>query len=160
MYLRFMEHKFNLFADYHQFFLMDDGKLPNYPSDISPSDCSNMAKIAPYIVGVYTARPMTVPVIIRVNDSDPGVNLDEWDHVVQCGIDIPSGRLVVIGCTDYLPDAQRLELKPGTYQVQICYGNLDTVNGLDGDDDYVIHLWLGKGRKLQVLKQWGNAPYF
>lgn len=160
LYPRSMEYEFRLFADYKQFFLMDDEELPDYPSDITPLDCSNMAKVAPYIVGVYTARPTTVPVVIRIDDSDRGVNLEEWDHVVQCGIDIPSGKLVVTGCGDYLPDAQRLEMELGTYRVRICYGNLDTVNGLDGDDYYVVNLWQGRRRKLQVLKQWENAPYF
>jgi hypothetical protein len=30
---------------------------------------------------------------------------------------------VVIGCIDYLPDAQRLEIQPGVYQVRLFYGN-------------------------------------
>lgn len=154
-------YSFEIFADYCQFYLMDDEKEPDYPSDITELDCSNMAKVAPYIVAVYTAQIRTVPVTIRINSTDPKVNLDEWDHVVECSINLPSGRLVVIGCTDYLPTALRLPIGTGVYQVRICYGNLNTLSTseLDGDDFYFIDLWLGKRQKLKVLKQWQNAPY-
>lgn len=154
-------YSFEIFADYHQFYLMDNEKEPEYPSDVTELDCSNMAKVAPYIVAVYTTRNMTVPVTVRIHDADPGANLNEWDHVVECSVDVPSGRLVVIGCTDYLPDARRLEMQPGMYQVRLCYGKLDTLsdNHLDGDDYYVVDLWLGQIQKLKVLKQWQNAPY-
>lgn len=154
-------YSFEIFADYYQLYLMDDEQEPDYPSDVTDLDCSNMAKVAPYIVAVYTARNMTVPLTVRVNTTEPEVNLDQWDHVVGCSVDVPSGKLVVIGCTDYLPDAQRLDLQPGTYQVRICYGNLDSLsaNRLYGDDYYVVDLWQGQTQELKVLKQWQNAPY-
>lgn len=154
-------YTFEIFADYHQFYLMDDEREPDYPSDVTELDCRNMAKVKPYIVAVYTARDMTLPVTIHVSDTDPGIDLSEWDHVVECSVDVPSGRLVVVGCTEHLPNARRLQLQPGTYQVRVCYRRLDTASdsGLDGDDCYEIDLWLGQNRKLEVLKQWQNAPY-
>ena len=156
-----MNYSLEIFADYHQFYLMDDEEQPDYPSEITELDCSNMAKIAPYIIAVYTTRNTTVPVNVRISNSDPGINFDLWDHIVECSIAVPSGRLVVLGCTDYLPEAQRLEMLSGTYQARICYGNLDTisVNCLDGTDHYTVDLWQGQMQKLQVIKQWENAPY-
>jgi len=41
---------------------------------------------------------------------------------------VPSGRIIIAGCTDYLPDAARITVQPGTYKVRIYYGALDSVD--------------------------------
>jgi hypothetical protein len=58
-------------------------------------------------------------------------------------IQIDTGRLVIAGCTDYFPDAARIEVEPGTYNALIGYKGLGTLSedGLDGDDSYHIFLW-------------------
>ena len=47
---------------------------------------------------------------VEVHEAEPSVELAEWDHVTECGIDVPTGRVVVAGCTDYFPDAVRSEV--------------------------------------------------
>lgn len=86
---------------------------------------------------------MTVPVTIEIRDGAPDEPLGEWDQMNECSIEITSGRLVVAGCTDYFPDAARIELPPGHYRARILYGDLETLSGdrLDGDDHYKVVLW-------------------
>ena len=71
------------------------------------------------------------------------------------GARITTLALVVAGCTDYFPDAERLQVEPGTYCVRVYYGALDslTEDGLDGDDHYRVVLWQGDSVPVRVLKQ-------
>jgi hypothetical protein len=153
------KHQFTLFADYFQFFLMDDKIQPEIPTDVTDQDVQRHIKVAPNIVVVYPARNMTVPVQVEVHNSEPPQELDAWDHVTECCIDVPSGKLVILGCTDYLPDAARIQVSPGCYQVRVSHGGLATIrgNGLDGDDYYSVVLWPGKPRDVAVLKR---AKYY
>ena len=41
---------------------------------------------------------MEVPVKVVVNDNEPSVDHDSWDHAVQCDINAPSGKIIIIGC--------------------------------------------------------------
>lgn len=70
---------------------------------------------------------MEVPVVVEIAENPPGDDLMAWDQVNECSIDAPSGRLVVAGCTDYFPDAARIELPAGTYRARIYYGNLTSL---------------------------------
>jgi len=62
------------------------------------------------------------------------------------------------GCTDYFPDAARIEFAPGSYRARIYHGSpsLLSEDALDGDDHYKVVLWTAAPRPLQVLKQRGD----
>jgi hypothetical protein len=98
---------------------------------------------------------MEVPVVVEVLESAPLETLDSWDHVVECSIDIPSGRMVVAGCTDYFPKARRIEVVPGTYRARVFYGQLNSLSedGLEGDDHYRVALWPHPAEPPVVLKR-------
>ena len=98
---------------------------------------------------------MTVPVVVEVHDSEPSHDLAEWDHVTECSIDVPSGRLAILGCTDYLPDAARIQIPAGCYRVRVLHGGLGTLSedGLEGDDHYKVVLWRGSPQDVTVVKQ-------
>jgi hypothetical protein len=53
-----------------------------------------------------------------------------------------TGRIFVAGCTDYFPNANRIEVAPGAYDVLVDYCNLESLSedGLEGDDSYHIVL--------------------
>ena len=75
--------------------------------------------------------------------------------MVEAGLDAASGRIAIAGCTDYLPDAKRIEIAPGTYRLRVSYGALDTLSedGLSGDDRYRLQLWLATSTAVRILKQ-------
>jgi hypothetical protein len=101
-----------------------------------------MLALGPHAIGVRTAQNMTVPVSLRICDAGPDIGDADFERVNECTIEIQTGRLVVAGCTDYFPDAPRIEVSPGTYHAVIGYRGLNTVseNGLDGEDSYHIFL--------------------
>ncbi len=98
---------------------------------------------------------MDVPVSIEIAEEEPENLFEEWDQVNECSITISSGKLVVAGCTDYFPDAKRINVPSDDYRARIYYGNLDSISedGLDGDDKYIIVLWPSPIKELAVLKQ-------
>lgn len=145
-----------LFADYHQFYLRDefaDGDLSEAWTDAAV--CRMMA-VSEGVVGFGTVRNMEVPVTVELLSSEPTVDLQRCDHIVEGSLTILRGPLVVAGCTDYLPDAARFELKPGAYRVRLSASGLDTLSddGLEGQDRYLVQLWLAPAIAPSVLKQW------
>ena len=102
-----------------------------------------------------TVRNMDVPVTVEIHDSEPQEDLTSCDQINECSIEVPSGKIVVAGCTDYFPDAPRILVEPGTYKARVYYSDLDTLSedGLDGNDKYKIALWLGEAIEPKVLKR-------
>jgi hypothetical protein len=144
-----------LFADYFQFYLQDEKAAGDLSESWTEQATADLLALAPGTIGIGTVRNMDVPVVIEVDDSEPVIDLDAWDQVVDCSIEAPSGQLVVAGCTDYFPDAKRIEVVPGPYRARIFYGALDTLSadGLDGSDHYRISLWLHPVEAPRFLKR-------
>jgi hypothetical protein len=139
-----MEHRFEIFADYFQFYLQDDDiGVGDFSTAWTKEAVAKMLALGPHVIGVGTARNMTVPVVVRTCEARPDIGGGGFERVNECTIQIDSGRLVIAGCTDYFPDAARIELGPGTYNALIGYKGLDTLSEdvLEGDDSYHIFLW-------------------
>lgn len=152
-----MKYKFNLFADYFQFYLQDEQSDGNLSHSWTEQALSNMLAIAPGVVGVGTVRNMDVPVELEVLDSQPDNNFEAWNHVTEASLAVLSRQIVIAGCTDYFPDAARITVEPGTYRARVYYGGLDSVDvwKLDGDDHYKVVLWLNADMtEPKVLKRW------
>ena len=147
------EYNFELFADYFQFYLQDEGQ-EDLSLDWTEEETKDRVALAPNTIGVGTARNTTVPVTIEVRAAPPNEVLEQWDKVYECSIDVPSGKLVVAGCTDYLPDAARIEVAPGPYRARVYHGDLETLSedGLEGEDYYKVILWPGKMAEPIVIR--------
>lgn len=147
-------HKFEVLADYHQFYVWDSGVNPEAPEDYTDEDVSRMVKVAKNVVVVQPVRDLDVPVELELCPSDPGCELATWDHVVECSVEIPSGKLQVHECTGgAVFDAA---IAPGNYRVRVLFAGLGTLSydGVDGDDRYRVVLWPGDIVPLTVIKQW------
>lgn len=145
---------YEIFADYFQFYLWDAIERPNAPEDYDDEDIRRRVKAAPFIVVIQPARNMDVPVGIEVADAPPPLVLDDWDHIAEASIELPSGRLEIHECTGGSIDI--IPVSPGSYRVRACFGGLDTLSedGLDGDDHYRIVLWRAPLAPVEVLKHY------
>lgn len=146
--------KYKLFADYFQFYLQDESV------EFDPSRACKEVDLLlawPRAIAVLTVRNMTVPVTVELHDAEPKSDVRSWDHAVECSLEICSGKIVIFGCTDYVPDAARIKVPNGLFRVRVSYGALDTLseNGLKGSDTYRVQLWPAKGKaiKPRVIKQ-------
>jgi hypothetical protein len=146
---------FELFADYCQFYLQDETAAGDLSESWTEEASDRLLAVAPGIVGIGTVRNMTVPVSLELLDVEPENDFDRWDHVTECSLDVHSDRLVVAGCTDYFPDAKRIEVVSGSYRVRASYGSLNSLSedGLSGDDHYRIQVWQAPPIEPRVLKK-------
>lgn len=149
------KHKFELFADYFQFYLQDEAADGDLSESWTPEAVQRLLATAPGAVGVGTVRNMDVPVTVEVLDGEPGRDVELWDHVMECSIQVPSGRMVIAGSMDHFPSAARIEVSPGTYRMRVSYGALTSLSddGLEGQDHYRVQMWTGQWDELRVLKK-------
>jgi hypothetical protein len=154
----FDSYTLNLFADYYQLNLQDEEVVGDQPDDWGDQLVTNMIAVAPGIIGIGTARNVTVPVQVDLLDRRPSDDFDSWDHVTETSLDVPSGRMVIAGCSDYFPEATRIPVAPGSYRVRINARGLGKIseNGLEGDDQYHVVIWPEEHSSPQILKQWSS----
>jgi len=147
--------EFKLFADYFQFRLHDEPVEGDLSERWTEEAVDRLLAIAPGTIGVGTVRNMNVPVVVEIAEVAPDDDVSQWDQVNECDLEVQSGRVVIAGCTDYYPDAARIELSPGRYRARVYYGKLNALSadGLDGDDHYKIVLWSAASGPLKVIKQ-------
>ena len=150
-----MRYEFQLFADYHQFYIQDEPADGNLSEAWTPDAVERLLAIAPGVIGIGTVRNTNVPVTIDVLDEEPVKEFDESDQVVECSISISSGIIVVAGCTDYFSDAARIRIQPGDYRVRANFSRLKSVlqDGLTGGDRYHLQIWRAPIADVAVLKQ-------
>lgn len=147
-----------LFADYHQLYLQDEGvqlDAQGAASLWSEASVERMFATAPGVVAIGTLRNVTVPVVVEIRGSAPELALTKWDHVVEGGLRTRSPRVAVFGCTDDRAKAKRIPLPPGEYRVRLAVSGAQTVapDGLSGQDAYEITVWPGGGDQVVVHKQ-------
>jgi SnoaL-like polyketide cyclase len=94
-----VRREFNLFADYFQFYLWDPEADPVPPVEWTDREVANRMHTSPHVVVVCPVRNMTVPVVLELHHSDPGLVLDDWDHVAECSLAVDSGQLELHECT-------------------------------------------------------------
>ena len=155
-------NRFELFAEYFQFLLMDERCEDDFASIWTPEALELMLAVGERSISVGTLRNVTVPVEVYVLDSKPALDLSGYDHAAEASFSIPSGRFAVLGCTDYLPDAARIEVSAGHYQVLFVASGTDSIQTEwdPADDVYAVYLWPGAPIAPRLLKHWKteNAP--
>ncbi|MEZ5424828.1 MAG: hypothetical protein R2747_01065 [Pyrinomonadaceae bacterium] len=133
---------FEVYADYHQFYLEDENASREVENMWSEEEFKRMLGAKKDYIYVGTARYETVPVIVEIHDSAPVLEIEKYSRINECSLRIKSEKLVLSGCTEYWPDAPRIEIEPAIYRVRILYGNLETVkDDWEGDDFYILQLW-------------------
>lgn len=149
-------HKFDILADYFQLYLMDDG-ADDDTSEIWTDEALDLKlAVAKNTVAVGTYRNVDVKFELEILESEPQVDLNEWDHASLGFVGFPSGRFAVFGCTDYLPDAKRIELPKGNYALMSLAKGLDsiTVEWEPAEDLYKVILWPSDSKDCNSLKRY------
>jgi hypothetical protein len=150
-----LQHRtFEVFDDYHQFYLWDQGVTAVPPTDYTDEDVRRRIKTGPHVVVIQPERNTTVAVEVKVHDSDPGFDPAAWDHIAEASLHLPTGRLQIHECTGG-PVAE-LEVPPGWYRVRSLGGGFTSIDesGLEGEDHYRVVLWPAPPGDVRVVKQW------
>jgi hypothetical protein len=146
---------FEVDADFHQFYVQDGGIFPDAPTDWTDDDVQRRVKAIDHVVVICPLRNMTVPVVLELHDCEPAFNPSDYDHVVLCSLDLPTGELQVHECTG--GEVLRQSVAPGRYAVLALFSGLGTIveMGFEGDDTYRLLIWpTASALPLSVLKAW------
>lgn len=161
-------HELIVFADNFQFQVQDKKEDCDFPESWNDQLLTQLFVIGDRILGVGTVRDLDVEVTIEVYSepmdekmliTDP--DCADYDHVAQCNIDIPSGELLVSGCTESFDQSNTIKLPAGQYGVRLYWSNLDSTDeiGFEGDDHYRIELWPDTYLEERIIKMWKNIAF-
>ncbi|WP_406503794.1 hypothetical protein [Streptomyces sp. NBC_01602] len=153
-----------LFADYFQIHVSDadsGGDLSDAWTDQAVADHLAVAQGA---LGIGTAVNVNVSVTVFILPQEPSDDSSEFDHVVEASLDVSLGRLMVLGCTDYAPDAATFEVPSGWNRVRVSRSNLARAAQADIDSDESpettekmrIQVWPAPESAAKIIKQWSQ----
>ncbi len=138
-----------LFADHRQIHVLAPAPKGDLADAWTAKATEDRVAAAGDIVGIGTERADDVDVKVEILDQEPDVIAG--DHVTEASIALP-GDVVVMGCTDYLPDAKRWSLPAGTWRVRATHTQLAKREKIR------IQLWMAKKAKPRVLTRWSPKP--
>ncbi|MEU3597294.1 hypothetical protein ABZ714_00950 [Streptomyces sp. NPDC006798] len=155
-----------IFADYFQIHILDERSEGDF-GDVwnSQAVLDGLATIDDALA-IGTAVNDTVTVNIHVLAHRPDDDSDEFDHVVEASLHTPSGRLVVMGCTDYLDDAARFDTPAGWTRVRASRRNTAAaaVHWSESDEEpeateeVRLQTWPAPHSGPRIVKRWIPAP--
>ncbi len=148
-----------LYASHHQFYVQDSQPAGDTGADTFWTEDAYHRRlaIAEGILGIGTGSYDFVKVRVEHHLNEPDLNLDDWDHVTECGLDVRTGRVLINGCLS--PSGLYFDVKPGFYRVRVCHANLAqsemeaTENWTGPEDWYLVQFWLAVASDVKVLKQ-------
>ena len=140
-------------VSYGQFYLLDPAMPFEPPVDWTNEDVDHGMKEANHLLAIAPPRDGAIPVRVEIHPAEPALDLAEWDHAVEGGLEIVSGVLEVQewgGLRRW-----RFQVPPGRYRVRALFGNLESYFREDGPelDHYLLAVWPGQASGVRVLKQ-------
>ena len=128
-------HRFRVFADYHQFYLMDASVEPSIPEEVTEQDMLRRFRTAPHIVVFHTESATYVHVEVAFVP-EPTEAEGAWEHQAEFSLSLPSGTAALCGCTDFVPECPRIRGAPGDYDGRAYFA------GSEGSEErYCLMLW-------------------
>ena len=148
-----------LYASHHQFYV-EDGECPGDTGDPSfwtKETTEDHLAVVRGTVGIGTGTYGNLQVTTEVHDSEPPVDLAEWDQVTEASLLIGGSTLRVIGCLDLT--GEDFKVNPGTYRVRCCHANLAASDeyGEEGRDWYLVQVWPAPESPPRIIKRWLGA---
>lgn len=150
--------RLNFYTSHHQFYIYDKDSAGDTGSEnFWTEDASNDRLVTEDgILGIGTEcyGPVKGEVSL-LGMPRSNLNLDEYDHIVEAGIEVTSGIIQVIDCPSSNIELE-LNVNPGTYRVRIYSLNLASVEYDEGNDFYKIEIWPDTEMKRMVLKRYNR----
>jgi hypothetical protein len=151
---------FSFETAYHQFYLEDKVEKSDITLDFW-SEEAFISKLAIHegILGVGTYGYGNIKgEIVVLNEPSKLTDFSLYDHVVEGGIKIPSGKLQIFDCPNHNLQLS-VKVISGNYRVRVYGSNFNSVEDYDlpnntDNEFYTIEIWLGSNMDRKVLKQY------
>ena len=152
-----VKYLFDFETSHNQFYIVDGTDRKSMPSYNfwKPDALTARLAVEKGIVGVLTLSYGHIKGEIRIllKEFDL-IDFNQYDHIVEGGLDVKSGILEVLDCPTSKVACQ-IELEPGLYRIRIySSGFKDTdLDEMEGNDYYRIEIWPGNTLERKLLKQ-------
>lgn len=154
-----VEEEIRLYASHHQFYVQDcdpPGKSDDAEFWTETASFNRLA-IGDRLLAVGTGTYDFVKVRVEQHDVEPPLELPAWDHVTECGLQVRSQRILIMGCIS--SSGLFFSVKPQHYRVRVCHANLaESEQEVPRDwtgpygDWYLVQFWPAGYAEPQVLK--------
>ena len=99
----------------------------------------------------------SAPLLLETPEGEPPLDLDDWDHIVEFALQLPSGRLLIEGSGG--SGQSEIELPPDAYRARWAGRRFpppgDYVPRESSDDAYRLQLWTARSDEPpRELKLW------
>jgi hypothetical protein len=93
------------------------------------------------------------PMRVEVSDAPPQLDADEWDHVVEVPLPVPSGTLCFQASGG--GDPIETQIPAGTYRARLSErGLVAGVGEIEGHESYRLQLWPAEETDPVLVKYW------
>jgi hypothetical protein len=145
-----------IYASHRQFYVQDSEPrgIPGDDTFWTTAASDNRLAITDGIVGIGTGSYANVMVKVEVTTAKPPLEISDWDHVTEAGLDLHTKLLMIEGCIS--SSGLYFRVEPGHYRVRCCAANLAAaVDCGDGaGDSYFVQVWPSRRAPPRVLKRW------
>jgi hypothetical protein len=149
-------YQLKFFTEYYQFYIQDATTKAATDSEIFWTTQASEDKMAVEegLLGISVAKYAEINVQVNVHPQQQTVfSLQDYEHIVEASIDVPSGVLQVLDCTGMEVQLE-INVTPGIYTVRSNSANLSTVQSNVGNDFYVIDIYPSPKKERTVLKKY------
>ncbi len=159
-----VEEEIRLYASHHQFYVQDSEPrgTADDPTFWTKEASDNRLAVGDGLLAIGTGTYDFVKVRVEQHDPEPPLDLSAWDHVSECGLEVRTRFLLIMGCLSQ--SGLFFEVRPGHYRVRACHANLaeseqEVPSNWTGEfrDWYLIQFWPGTSSKSMVLKHRGRT---
>jgi hypothetical protein len=140
-------------VSHRQFYLWDPAMPFEPPVDWTNEDVDHGMKEARHLLAIAPPRDGVISVQVEIHQAEAALDLAEWDHAVEGGLEIVSGALELQEWSGL--GRWRFKVDPGRYRVRALFGNLESYFREDGPelDHYLLAVWPGQASGVRVFKQ-------
>jgi hypothetical protein len=153
-----MKYQLEFYTQYSQFYICDkDSENDTGAKSFWTNEAFNdRLAVGTGVLGIGTEcyGPIKGELIL-LDSSESITDNNEYDHIVEGGLEINSGIIQVLDCPNSIVQLE-LPVTPGTYRVRVYSSDLASVEGDEGDDFYKIEIWRGLNTERKVLKRYSR----
>jgi hypothetical protein len=155
-------HELSFVYDYGQVYLYDAAAAGS-ADFLAALDDSTRTHMTVGVAGALVDLLMPLqwnfaaPLVFEIADNEPELDLDEWDHVVEFGLQLPSGRLLLEGSGG--SGELEIDVSPGAYRARWSGRDFpppgEYVPAESSLESYRLELWAAGGDEPpREVKRW------
>ncbi|MFE9797191.1 hypothetical protein ACFYRL_36390 [Streptomyces goshikiensis] len=153
-----------LFADYFQIHILDEDSDADFSDVWTQQTVEDGLGVADGGLAIGTDVNFTVAVAVHLLADRPDDDSDDFDHVVEASLSLPSGRLVVLGCTDDVDTAARFDMPSGWIRIRASRRGLAAAAFPDPDcedepedtEEIRLQAWPAPHSEPHITKRWAR----